>query len=82
MQTNTIFNGLFWSFIDNFSQQIVNFIIGIILARILSPEEFGLIGIISIFIAVSNTFINSGLSDALINKKDSSEADYNTVFLD
>lgn len=80
MKTNKIFNGLFWSFTDNFLQQIVNFIVGIVLARILLPEEFGIIGIISVFIAVSNTFINSGLSDALINKKDASEKDYSTVF--
>lgn len=80
MKTNTIFNGLFWSFTDNFLQQIVNFIVGIFLARILTPEEFGLIGIISVFIAISNTFINSGLCDALINKKNTSENDYNTVF--
>lgn len=80
MKTNKTFNGLFWSFTDNFLQQIVNFIVGIVLARILLPEEFGLLGIISVFIAVSNTFINSGLSDALINKKDTSEKDYSTVF--
>ena len=80
MKTNKTFNGLFWSFTDNFLQQIVNFIVGIILARILPPEEFGILGIISVFIAVSNTFINSGLSDALINKKEASDNDYNTVF--
>jgi teichuronic acid exporter len=80
LKTNKTFNGLFWSFTDNFLQQIVNFIVGIVLARILLPEEFGLLGIISVFIAVSNTFINSGLSDALINKKDTSEKDYSTVF--
>jgi teichuronic acid exporter len=80
LKTNKTFNGLFWSFTDNFLQQIVNFIVGIVLARILLPEEFGLLGIISVFIAVSNTFINSGLSDALINKKETNENDYNTVF--
>jgi teichuronic acid exporter len=80
LKKNKTLNGLFWSFTDNFLQQIVNFIVGIILARILLPEEFGIIGIISVFIAISNTFINCGLSDALINKKDASENDYNTVF--
>ncbi|MDR6846139.1 O-antigen/teichoic acid export membrane protein [Flavobacterium granuli] len=50
------------------------------MARILLPDEFGILGIISVFIAVSNTFINSGLSDALINKKDTSDKDYSTVF--
>jgi teichuronic acid exporter len=72
--------GLFWSFADNLLQQTVNFIVGIILARILLPEEFGVLGIISVFIAISNTFVNSGLSDALINKNETTEKDYNTVF--
>jgi teichuronic acid exporter len=80
LKTNKTFDGLFWSFTDNFLQQIVNFIVGIVLARILLPEEFGLLGIISVFIAVSNTFVNNGLCDALINKKEPNEKDYNTVF--
>lgn len=73
-------SGLLWSFIDNFSNLGIQFIIGIILARILSPKEFGLIGMLTIFIAVSQSFINSGFSQALIRKKDPSQADYSTVF--
>lgn len=80
MQKNKTYKGLIWSFADNILQQLVNFIIGILLARLLLPEEFGVLGIISVFIAVSNTFVNSGLSDALINKRDADEVDYNTVF--
>ena len=80
MERNKTFNGLFWSVTDNFLQQITNFIVGVVLARILLPEQFGIIGIISIFISISNTFINSGLSDALINKKEATTKDYNTVF--
>lgn len=77
---NKTIESLFWSFADNLLQQIVNFIVGIILARLLSPEDFGLIGIISVFIAMSNIFVNSGLSDALINKNETTDIDYNTVF--
>lgn len=80
METNKTINGLFWSFTDNFLQQIVNFIVGIVLARILLPEQFGIIGIITVFISISNTFINSGLSDALINKRETTTKDYSTVF--
>lgn len=75
-----VFKGLSWSFADNILQQIVNFTIGIILARLLSPEDFGVLGIISVFIAISNVFVNAGLSDALINKKDATDTDYSTVF--
>lgn len=73
-------SGLFWSFIDNFAQYFLSFIIGIILARILSPKEFGLIGMITIFIAISESFIDSGFSQALIRKKECSDTDFSTVF--
>ena len=73
-------HGFFWSFIDNFAGQGINFIVGIILARLLTPKEFGLIGMITVFIAISGSFVNSGFSQALIRKKDCSETDYSTVF--
>lgn len=80
MSKKKIVYGIAWSFTDNILQQLINFIVGIILARILIPSEFGTLGIISIFIAISNTFVNMGLSDALINKKETTERDYSTVF--
>lgn len=73
-------SGITWSFIDNFSQKGITFIIGIILARLLLPSQFGLIGMISIFIAISTSFVNSGFSAALIRKKDCTDEDYSTVF--
>ena len=73
-------NGLFWSLIDNVANLGVQFVVGILLARILSPEEFGLIGMLTIFIAVSQSFINSGFNSALIRKKDCTQNDYSTVF--
>ncbi|MDX9920207.1 MAG: lipopolysaccharide biosynthesis protein [Paludibacter sp.] len=71
---------VFWSLSDNFLQQIINFIVGIILARLLLPAEFGLIGIVVFFITISNTFIDSGLSSALINERETDKYYYNTVF--
>lgn len=73
-------SGLLWSFVDTFAGQGISFIVGIVLARILSPREFGLIGMITIFIAISQSFIDSGFSQALIRKKDCSSEDYSTVF--
>lgn len=72
--------GVLWSAIDNFSANSVNFVVGIILARLLIPREFGLIGMITIFIAVSQTFIDSGFGRALVRKKHCSQTDYSTVF--
>jgi|LSQX01.3.fsa_nt_gb O-antigen/teichoic acid export membrane protein len=73
-------SGLTWSFIDSFANQGVSFIVGIILARLLTPQEFGLIGMLTIFIAISQSFINSGFSQALIRKQDCTQQDYSTVF--
>ncbi len=73
-------NGLVWSFIDNFANQAVTFIVGIILARLLTPKEFGLIGMITIFIAISASLISSGFSQGLIRKQNCTNEDYSTVF--
>ena len=73
-------NGVFWNSVNNFAGLGVQFLVGIILARILSPREFGLIGMLTIFIAISQTFIDSGFTSALIRKKDCTQKDYSTVF--
>jgi O-antigen/teichoic acid export membrane protein len=72
--------GIFWSFIEQFATQGLSFTIGIILARILTPADYGTIGMISIFIAVANTFINGGFGNALVQKTDRNAVDYSTVF--
>lgn len=74
------FNGLTWSLIDNVAGSGVTFIVGIILARLLTPSEFGIIGIVMIFISISNIFVDGGLSRALIRKIEVSNKDYSTVF--
>ena len=73
-------NGLIWSFIDNIANIGIQFVISIILARLLTPHEFGLIGMIMIFIAISQSVVDSGFSQALIRKTDCTEIDYSTVF--
>ncbi len=71
---------LIWSFADKFGQQIVYLFSGIILARILSQSDFGLTGMLAIFIALSNVLLDSGFGGALIKKQDATQADYNSVF--
>lgn len=73
-------NGTVWSFIDSISGQGITFLIGLILARILTPSEYGVLAIIMIFIAISNSIIDSGFSNALIRKKELKPIDYNTTF--
>lgn len=78
---NKTVKGASWSFIDSIAGQGITFLVGLVLARLLSPEEYGLIGIITIFIAVFNSIVDSGFSNALIRKNDASDIDYNTVFI-
>ncbi|MDR3258492.1 MAG: lipopolysaccharide biosynthesis protein [Fusobacteriaceae bacterium] len=73
-------HGLTWSFIDNFANQGVTFLVGIVLARLIEPAEFGILGMISIFTAIAVSFVDSGFSSALIQKKDCTEIDYSTAF--
>lgn len=73
-------HALSWSFIESIGVQIVQFIISIILARILFPAQFGLIGMLTIFIAVAQTFLNSGFGTALIQKQDATQTDMCSVF--
>ena len=73
-------DGLFWSFIDSIAGQGIQFIVALILARILSPNDFGLIGMLAVFIAISESFINSGFSQALIRKQSCTQKDLSTVF--
>ena len=77
---NKAVKGVGWSFLDNIAGQGITFLVGLVLARILSPAEFGILGMITIFIAISNSIIDSGFSNALIRKTDAKEIDYNTVF--
>ena len=61
--------GILWSAIERFSVQGVQFLIMIVMARILSPQDYGLIGMLSIFLAVAQSLIDSGFSQALIRKQ-------------
>ena len=73
-------SGIKWSFIDNLANSGITFLVGIVLARLLTPTEFGILGLITVFIAVSNSIVDGGFATALIRKVDASDNDYNTVF--
>lgn len=79
MKKNVV-SGLMWKFIERIGVQGVQFIISIILARVLLPEEYGIIALITIFLNIANIFIQSGFSSAIIQKKEVDEVDCNSVF--
>ena len=73
-------SGIKWSAIERFAVQGLQFVIGLILARLLSPSDYGIIGMLAIFMAISQTLIDSGFSKALIQKQDRTEIDFSTAF--
>lgn len=72
--------GTIWSSLERFSVQGIQFLVMILMARILTPADYGLVGMLAIFIAVSQSLVDSGFSQALIRKQDRSEIDNSTVF--
>lgn len=74
-------NGILWSAVERITIQVIQFIIGLLLARILTPNEYGIIGIIMVFIAIAHVFIDSGFGTALVQKRNRTEQDISTVFL-
>ena len=75
-----VISGLIWKFAERFIAQIVTFVVSIILARLLSPDEYGTIALVTVFIYIGDVFVVSGFGSALIQKKDADNKDFSTVF--
>ncbi len=75
-----VFSGLFWSYGERITAQVVSLVVTIILARLVSPEEYGIISLVTIFITLANVFVMDGFGNALVQKKDADELDFSTVF--
>jgi O-antigen/teichoic acid export membrane protein len=73
--------GIGWSALDNAARYGMQFVIGIVLARLLSPDDYGLLGLVGIFTMVCTALVNGGFTTALIRKKNATDNDYNTVFI-
>ena len=74
-------SGALWTFIDMFINKGAYFLTTIILAGIIGPEKFGLIGMVTLFVTIGNTLIDSGMSTSLLRTKNVSDQDYSTVFV-
>lgn len=73
-------SGMIWTYSQQFGSQLISFAVSIILARLIVPEEFGLIGMITIFVGIGTTLFDGGLTSSLIRTKDLMDDDYSTVF--
>ncbi|PAU93175.1 flippase [Aliifodinibius salipaludis] len=78
--TDKTLSGFVWAFSERFGVQAMQMIIFVVLARILTPEAFGLMGMLAVFIAVSQSLTDSGFGQALIQKKEADEVDFSSVF--
>lgn len=75
-----IVSGMVWRFGEKIAAQSVSLIVSIVLARMLMPEDYGIVAIVNIFIAIAEIFVTSGLGTALIQKKDATQTDFSTLF--
>lgn len=73
-------SGVIWTSIERFGTYFIQLIIGIVIARMLSPDDFGIIGMTAIFMAIANTLLDSGFGNALIQNRERNETDYSTAF--
>lgn len=73
--------GIIWNILEKIAVQGIGFVLNIILARLLTPHDYGTVGMLTIFLTFSNVFIDSGFSRALIQKQDRTEKDYSTVLI-
>ena len=81
MLDRSVVRGFFWNSTEKFALFFIQFVIGIVLARLLLPSDFGLIGIVAFFIAISQSFVDGGLSSGLIHKQNLNKDDCSTVFI-
>lgn len=72
--------GVFWSLIERFGTQGVQFLVMLVMARLLSPNDYGVVGLLVVFVSIAQAFVDGGFSQALIRKKDRTEIDNSTVF--
>lgn len=80
MQNNKVFSNFIWRFLERCGAQGVTFIVSIVLARLLDPSVYGTVALITVFTSILQVFVDSGLGNALIQKKDADDLDFSTVF--
>lgn len=80
LEKNTVFSNFIWRFAERSGAQLVTFVVSIVLARLLMPEDYGTIALVTVFTTIMQVFVDSGLGTALIQKKDADDLDFSSVF--
>ena len=80
MNSSNIISSLFWKFMERAGANVISFIVNLVLARLLSPSDYGIISVITIFITLANVFVQGGFNTSLIQKKNADSKDFSSVF--
>ena len=80
MNSGSVLTNFLWRFAERVGAELVSFVVSIILARILAPTDYGTIALMNVFISILGVFVNAGLGNALIQKKDADDTDFSSVF--
>lgn len=80
LEKNTVISNFIWRFAERCGAQVVTFVVSIVLARLLTPEDYGTIALVTVFTTIMQVFVDSGLGTALIQKKDADDLDFSSVF--
>lgn len=80
MDHKRFFSGFLWKFSERTMSQLVSFVVSIVLARILSPNDYGIVALVNVFIIIADVFVTSGFSSSLIQKKEATKTDFSTIF--
>ncbi len=76
-----VFSGFIWKFGERIIAQVVSFVVSIILARQLTPDHYGVVALMTVFIIIADVFVTSGFSTSLVQKKDATDVDFSTIFI-
>ena len=74
-------SGMFWRFGERITAQLITFVVSIVLARMLMPEDYGIIALVTIFINIANVFVTNGLGTSLVQAKETKEIDFSTMLV-
>lgn len=75
-----VLSGFFWKFSERILAQVISFVVSVVLARIMLPDQYGVVAMVTVFINIANVFVTSGFSTALIQKRNADETDFSTIF--
>lgn len=78
--TDKVARGVFWVLLEKFGIQAAHFVVTLVLARLLTPDDYGTVALLSVFITLSNLLVDSGFAKALVQRKNATQTDYNSVF--